>query len=109
MTQEAIAALPQAEQELYLSTPMWATIAFGCAVWGGAIGCLLLLLKNAAALYLLVLSACGVAVKMFHAFVISDSFEVFGPGGAITPVMIAVVAVALVWLSVKSKNDGWLR
>jgi len=46
MTPETLAALPEAERQLYASTPVWATAAYAIAVNGGALGCLLLLLKK---------------------------------------------------------------
>jgi len=108
MTPEMIAELPQAEQDIYNSVPMWATIAFACAVFGGALGSLALLMKKSLAQPLLLLSLVGVLIQMFHSFVISNSFEVFGPGGAIMPVMVAVIAIALVRLASKANNNGWL-
>ena len=109
MTAEMMAELPQAEQEIYRSIPLWATIAFACAVFAGALGSLALLMKKSLAEPLLILSLAGVAIQMFHAFVISNSFEVFGPGGAIMPTMVAVIAIALVRLASKAKANGWLN
>ena len=109
MTVEMLAELPQAEQEIYNSIPLWATIAFACAVFAGALGSLALLMKKSLAEPLLILSLAGVAIQMFHSFVISNSFEVFGPGGAIMPAMVAVIAMALVRLASKAKANGWLN
>ena len=109
MSPEALAALPAAEQELYATTPAWATGAFAVAVWGGAVGCLLLLLKRSAAFYLLAASLAGVVVQMFHSFFISKSFEVFGPGAMIMPIMVIIIACFLVWLGIYAKNKTWLR
>ncbi len=108
MTPEMIAKLPQAEQALYTSVPLWATIAFACAVLGGALGSLALLMKKTLAKPLLILSLIGVTVQMFHSFVISNSFEVFGPGGAIMPAMVVIIAIALVRLAGKAKVKNWL-
>jgi len=109
MTPEMIAELPQAEQVFYTSLPLWATMAFACAVFGGAFGSLALLMKKMLAEPLLILSLVGVAVQMFHSFVISNSFEVFGPGGAIMPAMIVIIAIVLVRLTGKAKINGWLN
>jgi hypothetical protein len=96
MTAENIAALKPAEQALYNNTPIWATIAFAVAVIGGSFGCLLLLMKKALAQAVLMLSLFGILVQMFHSFFISNSFEVFGPGGTIMPIMVLVIAIALI-------------
>ena len=46
MTAEALQAMPAAERALLQSRPAWATAAFAFAVFGGASGCLLLLLRT---------------------------------------------------------------
>lgn len=109
MTAEMLAKLPQAEQDLYANIPLWATIAFALAVWGGLLGCIALMLKKSIACQLFVLSLIGVCVQMFHSFFISNSFDVFGPGGAIMPVMVIIIAIALVRFSFKAKNRQWLN
>ena len=109
MSPEAMAALPAPERELYESTPAWANAAFAVAVWAGTQGCVLLLFRRASAFYLLLASLLGVLVQMFHAFFMSRSFEVFGPSGAIMPVMIIILAGFLVWLSLWAKGNAWLR
>ena len=96
------------KQALYDSVPLWATVAFACAVFAGALGSFALVIKKLFALPLLILSLTGVTTQMFHSFVISNSFEVFGPGGAIMPAMVFIIAVLLVRLATKAKGSGWL-
>jgi hypothetical protein len=107
MSPEVMAALPDAQRQFYESTPAWATAAFAVAVNCGVLGCLLLLLKRNLAGLFLQLSLAGVAVQMFHAFFISNSFEVFGPGGMVMPGMVIVIAVYLVMLAAKAKANNW--
>lgn len=107
MSPETLAALPDAERHLYETTPVWATAAFAIAVNGGALGCVLLLLKKHLAATFLQLSLLGVLVQMYHAFFMSNSFEVFGPGGMIMPVMVLVIATYLVTLAAKAKARRW--
>jgi len=107
MNPEALAALPDAQRQLYESTPKWATAAFAIAVNGGALGCLLLVLKKNLAGFFLKLSLAAVLVQMFHAFFLSNSFEVFGPGGAVMPVMVLVIAIYLVTLAAKARAEHW--
>jgi len=108
MSPESLAALPEAERLLYENTPAWAVAGFATAVNFGALGCLFLLLRKTLAVPLLVISLTGLLVQMFHAFFISNSIEVFGPGGMIMPAMVLVVAIYLVWLAVSAKNRGWI-
>ncbi|MGB5290637.1 MAG: hypothetical protein WBN41_04230 [Lysobacterales bacterium] len=107
MGPEVLAALPEAERQLYENTPAWATAAFAVAVNGGALGCVLLLLKRNLAGIFLQLSLAGVLVQMFHSFFMSNAFEVFGPGGLIMPVMVLAVAIYLVTLAAKAKVHRW--
>ena len=108
MSPADLAALSEAERNLYETTPAWATAAFAIAVHGGALGCLALVFKKSWALPLLVISLAAVLVQMVHTFFISNSIEVFGPGGMIMPVMILVIAVYLVFLARSAKEKGWI-
>jgi hypothetical protein len=107
MTPEALAALPDGQRELYENVPSWATAAFAVAVNGGALGCLLLLLKKNLAGLFLQLSLLGVLVQMYHSFFMTKSFEVFGPGGMVMPVMVIVIAIYLVMFAAKAKAQKW--
>ena len=108
MSPEALQAMPENERALYESVPAWATGAFAVAVWGGALGCLLLLLRKKLAKPVLVLSLIGIIVQMVHSLALSNSMEVYGPGGLIMPVMVLVIGVGLIWFSGKATAHGWL-
>ena len=107
MSPETLAALPQEQRELYENTPDWATAAFAVAVNFGALGCVLLLLRRNLAGLFLQLSLAGVLVQMFHSFFMSKSFEVFGPGGLVMPVMVIIIAIYLVVLAAKARTNRW--
>lgn len=109
MTQEALNALPEAERMLLENAPVWATSAFAIAVNGGALGCLLLLLRQTWAFPVLVASLAGVVVQMYHSFFIANSIEVYGPGSMIMPAMIIVISVFLVWYAKGAKEKGWIN
>ena len=109
MTPEMIAELPQAEQDLYATTPIWATVAFAFAVFAGALGSLALVLKKNMCYPLFVVSFVGVVVQMFHSFFISNSFDVYGPGGMIMPIMVIVIAFFLVRFAAKGINNKWFN
>ncbi|GAB4188417.1 MAG: hypothetical protein Tsb002_14690 [Wenzhouxiangellaceae bacterium] len=109
MSAEDLAAMPEAQRVLYETVPAWATAAFALAVFGGALGCLLLLLRRSWAFAALVISLVAVLVQMYHAFFMSKSFEVFGPGSMIMPLMVIIIAILLVWLARKATRAGWLR
>ncbi|WP_416308464.1 hypothetical protein [Neptunicella sp. SCSIO 80796] len=108
MTPEAIAALPAEEAALYDNMPLWATVAFAVAVFAGALGSLLLVIKKASAKPILVLSLIGVLVQMYHSLFMSNSIEVYGPGAMVMPVMVIVIACLLVWMARTGCQKGWL-
>jgi len=107
ITPEMVSALPIAEQELYANTPLWATTAFAIAVFSGAFGSLFLLMRKSIATPLLTFSLVGILVQNVHSFFISNSIEVYGPGGMIMPVMIILLAIYLIWLAKNAQANGW--
>lgn len=109
MTPEAMAQLSPEEQALFENTPAWATGAFAVAVWGGALGSLLLLLKKKSSKIIFIVSLIGILVQMAHSFFMSNNFDVYGPGAMVMPIMVIIIGVALVWLSDKGIKEGWLE
>jgi len=109
MTTEDLAQLKQAERQLYESTPSWATGAFAIGVFGGTLGSLALLLRNALAIPLLMLSLLGILIQMFHAFFLSDAFALYGMQAFVMPSLVIVIAVLLLWFAYASRTRGWLR
>jgi hypothetical protein len=107
ITPEMLSELPVAEQELYANTPLWATAAFAIAVFSGAFGSLFLLMRKSLATPLLIFSLVGILVQNVHSFFISNSIEVYGPGGMIMPIMIILLAIYLIWLAKKAQANAW--
>lgn len=108
ITPEALALLPANQQELYSNIPLWATIAFGVAVFGSALGCVLLLVRKKLAVPVLSIAFAGILVQMVHSLAISKSIEVYGPGGMVMPILVILIGGFLVWYSRKAAASGWL-
>ena len=106
MSPEVLNALPEAERMLYENVPVWATSAFAIAVNAGAMGCLLLLMRKAFATPVLIASLAGVVVQLIHSLFMSNSIEVYGPGGAIMPITVMLIGAYLVWYSIDAKNNN---
>ena len=109
MSEETLQSLPEPEQAIYQDVPAWATAAFALAVWGGALGCLLLLLRKRWAKIVLIISLLGIVVQMIYNVFLSKSLEVYGPGGLIMPVLVVFIGAFLVWYSRKVDTNGWLN
>jgi len=107
MNPEMLAAYRESERAIIEGRPIWATAGFALAVFGGALGCLLLLLKKSAAIYLFIASLLGVIVTMAHALSIDIDFG-FGEIMGIV-LMPLVVSVFLIWYSKLTADKGWLN
>ncbi len=108
MSDEALAALPEAQRDLYLNTPGWANAAFAVAVFGGTLGCILLLLRKSWAVPVLILSLAGVAVQTFHAFFLSPALDVLGAGGLVMPILVTAGAIFLIWYARRARGRDWI-
>jgi len=103
MNPDALADYPEAARSLVEGRPVWATGAFAIAVFGGALGCLLLLLRKSAAYYVFIVSLLGVIVTNIHAFGIAGSTEIW-----VGSLMSLVVSAFLIWYSKQAESKGWI-
>ncbi len=109
MNGDALAAYPESHRAIVEGRPAWATGAFAIAVFGGALGCLLLLLRKSAAYYLFIASLLGVIVTMTHALGMAGSTIDFSPFEILTIILMPlVVAAVLIWYSKQAENKGWI-
>ncbi|MEN8136371.1 MAG: hypothetical protein ABFS18_12690 [Thermodesulfobacteriota bacterium] len=106
MNPDMVASYRENEQAIISGRPVWATIAFAIAVFGGALGCILLMLKKYAAFYLFVFSLLGVVITTVHTLSIGINFGVGEIIGII--LMPPLVAAFLVWYTKYVANKGWI-
>ena len=100
-TESFIASCTPEQLEIYANLPSWYTAAFALAVFGGAIGCLLLLLRKRLAYTVLLISLVAIIIQMSY---VTFTLKM---GNAMTP-MIIIVAALLIWLSKIAIKKGWL-
>jgi hypothetical protein len=67
-------AYRESERAIIEGRPAWATAAFATSVFGGLFGCVLLLLRKSAALYLFAISLIGTTATIFHALSVGIDF-----------------------------------
>lgn len=108
MTPEALAALPQAQQTLYESTPTWVNIVYGIAVFSGTAGCIMLLIRKALTIPLLWISLAAVLIQMGYSLTMTNALEVYGNTGLIMPAIVIAIAIFLVWYAKKAHAKGML-
>ena len=104
MSAETVASMPEIYRTIAESRPAWGTAAFALAVFGGLLGCLLLLLRKSVALYVFVASAVG-AIAAQIPFVGMADFPVEAWVGWLSQV---AVGVFLVWYSRLAKTREWI-
>jgi len=100
MNPDMLASFPESYRPIIEGRPAWATAAFAIAVFGGSLGCLLLLFRKSAAFYVLLVSLLGVIVTMMHIFGVAgfSSFEVW---------MGVLMQLVIIWYSKLTERKGW--
>ena len=106
MNPDMLAAYRESERAIIEGRPLWATVAFAIAVFGGALGCLLLLLRKSSAFYLFIASLLGVIVTTIHTLGVGIDFGLGEILGIV--LMPTVVAAYLIWYSKRAENKGWV-
>jgi len=109
MNVDALASFTESARAIIEGRPIWATGGFAIAVFGGALGCLLLFLRKSVAYYWFIASLLGVIVTMIHTIDVARSaidFTVVEISMVI--VMPLVVAAFLIWYSKWAGSKGWI-
>lgn len=109
MNADALAAMPESYRVIVESRPAWATGGFAMAVFGGALGCLLLLLRKSAAYYLFIASLLGVIVMLVPNLGLTDSTPDVSSFGVLAGIVASMIlGVFLIWYSKQAESKGWL-
>ncbi|MFK7874904.1 MAG: hypothetical protein AB8B71_03875 [Paracoccaceae bacterium] len=98
---DTVAQMPPVYQAIIQGRPSWATAGFAIGVFGGAVGCILLLLRKRVAVPVFVLSLAGV--------VLTSVFTLRVVGIVPSMVLSALMAGALLWYASIIRRFGWLR
>ena len=109
LSPDNVAAMPESHQAIIAGRPGWAHAAFAVAVFGGAVGCMRLLLRRGLAFAVLALSLAGIIVQMlpYVGMVgeqITDSGEIF-----MIFVLTPAIGVLLMWYARFAGGKNWLR
>lgn len=107
MNPETLEMYRESERMIVEGRPAWATAGFALAVFGGAVGSILLLLRQSACSYSFIISFVGVIVAMVH----SLGLDIELGAGEIVGIVVMPIAVAafLIWYSMRAKRKGWMR
>ena len=109
MDADAVASFPESARAIIDGRPVWATRGFAISVFGGALGGLLLLLRNSAAYYLFVASLLGTTVTMIHTIDVARSTIDFTAVEILVMILMPLlVAAFLIWYSKQARNRSWI-
>ncbi|WP_191859594.1 hypothetical protein [Hanstruepera ponticola] len=107
-TEAVMSQLTTEQIALLDARPAWVTALFAIAVFAGAIGCLLLLLKKKLATSVLTVSFLAATIQQIWWFTSDGPSLMDQFSGTIMPIMIIVVCALLVWFSRTSAAKGWI-
>ena len=109
MNADIVSAMPETHRAIIIGRPVWATGGFAVIVFGGALGCLLMLLRKSAASYVFVVSLIGGIVTMIHTINIASSTIKFSVSEIVVMILMPlVVAMFLIWYSKQAESKGWI-
>ena len=109
MNADMVASFPDTHRAIIDGRPVWATAGFAVAVFGGAIGCIFLLLTKSTAFYVFIASLLGVIVTMIHTINITTTTIDFSIFELVMMILMPlVVAALLVWFSKQAQRKNWI-
>jgi len=106
---EFVAGLPDTHRAIIEGRPAWATGGFAIGVFGGALGCFLLLFKRSVSFYVFIGSLIGIVVTMIHTVDVASSVINFNLGEMIVMVVLPIIVAAiLIWYAKIAINKHWV-
>ena len=107
---EIVSTLPETHRAIIEGRPVWATGGFAIGVFGGAIGCLLLLLRKSIAFYVFVASLLGIIVTMIHTINVASSEIGFSLSEIIVMILSPIIVAAiLIWYTKLAVGKSWIN
>ena len=109
MNADMLASFSETARAIIEGRPVWATGGFAISVFGGALGCLLLLLRKSIAYYVFIASLLGTILTMIHTIGVASSTTGFSPFEIFMMILIPlIVAGLLIWYSKQVERRGWI-
>lgn len=108
LSPDAVAALPQAQQDLRAATPSWVTGAYAIAVTAGLLAALCLLLRKTWAVPLFIVSLAAVVLQMGYVIVIMKAPAALGASAIVLPAIVIVLGALQLWFATSAKAKSWL-
>lgn len=109
MNDTAMAALPAEQQAFIQNSPVWVTAAYAIAVNAGALGCVLLLLRQSWAYLVLVVSFAGILIQNLYGYFMGGAVGVYGAAGVALSVVVIAIGAFLIAYTKGATDKGWLK
>ena len=109
MSAEQFAALPDIQQKLLSTQPVWVTAAFAIAVFAGFVASICWLLKKRVAVRLFLLSLLAVIVQFSSYFIIDGYMDFVSSQGWLMPALILLFAIGVPLIAWQAEKSGFLR
>ena len=105
-----VSTMPETHRAIVIGRPVWATGGFAIGVFGGAVGCLLLLLKHRYSIHMFIVSLIGILVTMIHTANVASTKIEFNSGEVFMMILSPIiVASCLIWYANFSKSKAWIK
>ena len=110
MDLEFVSTMPETHRAIIEDRPVWATGGFAVGVFGGALGCLLLLFRKTISLYVFTVSLVGILVTMAHTVNVASSKIEFSSGEIFMMILSPIiVSVFLIGYAKRSMSKRWIK
>jgi hypothetical protein len=90
-----------------LGYPAWMTVVFAIGVFGGVLGCGLLLLRRAAAVPVFAVSLAGY-IALYIGDIVHGVFAALGTPQVVVLSAVVLIAAGLLWLARRARAQGML-
>ena len=109
ITPEQLAQLPEGQRAVHEAMPQWVWIANGVAVFAGVVASFLLTMRKKLSVPVYWLSLMAIVVMFGYSFLMADMIGKVGAAQALTmPIVVTMIAVALLWYARRAQSRGWL-
>ncbi len=101
-------SMTQEQKDWARAIPRWIYFVYALAVTTGVAGSIGLFMRKTWSIPVFAFCVVAVIVQMVYTILIAGGFQVMGPSGLVMPVLVIVLASALLWFSWFAKNKSWL-
>ena len=107
---EFVTSMPETHRAIIEGRPVWASGGFAIGVFGGVLGCLLLLFGKSISFYVFIASLIGIIVTMIHTVNVASSKIVFSLAEIVVMIVLPIIVAAiLIWYAKMAMNKNWIN